>query len=143
MCYCPGDTPSGGYDQAGLPQGDYLCQAYNMNKKLNNTWQTWLLDMRNGLIQDSDNTIEDRKPVGLDQTAVGRLSRMDALQVQAMQIETNRRRHVELKRIESALSRLKDAEFGYCIICGEEIEDKRLNIDPTVPNCIACSRNSG
>ena len=99
--------------------------------------------MRNGLLKNSDNTIEDRKPVGLDQTAVGRLSRMDALQVQAMQIETNRRRHVELKRIESALRRLEDGEFGYCIICGEEIEDKRLNIDPTVPSCIACSRNSG
>ena len=68
---------------------------------------------------------------------------MDALQVQAMQIETNRRRHVELKRIESALRRLEDGEFGYCIICGKEIEDKRLNIDPTVPSCIACSRNNG
>lgn len=99
--------------------------------------------MRNRLIQDSDSTIEDRKPVGLDQTAVGRLSRMDALQVQAMQIETNRRRNIELKRIDSALSRVKDGEFGYCITCGEEIEDKRLNIDPTVTSCIACSRNSG
>ena len=99
--------------------------------------------MRNGLIQDSDNTIEDRKPVGLDQTAVGRLSRMDALQVQAMQIETNRRRHIELQRIESALSRVKDGEFGYCVICGEEIADKRLNIDPAVPSCIACNRNNG
>ena len=48
-----------------------------------------------------------RRPVELDQTRVGRLSRMDALQSQAMSIETERRRQVELRRIEAAL----DADY--------------------------------
>ncbi len=34
----------------------------------------------------------ERAPVELDQQTVGRLSRMDALQVQAMALETSRRR---------------------------------------------------
>ena len=113
-----------------------------MNKKLILAYQKQLLDIRNGLKQDSKSTAEDRKPVELDQTAVGRLSRMDALQVQAMQVETERRRNVELQRIESALTRIKEGEFGHCVICGEDIEAKRLKNDPTMPTCMVCSRNS-
>ena len=81
-----------------------------------------------------------RRPVELDQTRVGRLSRMDALQNQAMSIETERRRQVELRRIEAALDRITDGEFGYCVNCGEPIAAKRLELDPTTPNCIACAR---
>ena len=47
----------------------------------------------------SDVTVESRQPVELDQTAVGRLSRMDALQSQAMQIETERRRILEIQML--------------------------------------------
>ena len=111
-----------------------------MNKKLLATYNKHLIKLRIGLSEESDNTAADRKPVVLDQTAVGRLSRIDALQIQAMQIETERRRHIGLQRIESALKRIKDGEFGYCVICGEDIEAKRLKNDPTVPTCIACSR---
>ena len=81
-----------------------------------------------------------RRPVELDQTRVGRLSRMDALQNQAMSIETERRRQVELKRIGGALDRIADGEFGMCVNCGEPIAAKRLELDPTVPNCIACAK---
>lgn len=109
-----------------------------MNNKLLATYNKHLIKLRIRLSEESDNTAADRKPVVLDQTSVGRLSRIDALQIQAMQIETERRRHIELQRIESALKRIKDGEFGYCIICGEYIEAKRLKNDPAVPTCIAC-----
>jgi DnaK suppressor protein len=49
----------------------------------------------------AETSAESRKPVELDQTRVGRLSRMDALQDQAMQLETERRRQIELQRIEA------------------------------------------
>lgn len=84
-------------------------------------------------------TAESRKPVELDQAAVGRLSRMDALQVQAMAQATERRREQEIARIKAALDRIEADEFGYCIVCGEEIAPKRLEIDPTVPTCIVCA----
>lgn len=80
-----------------------------------------------------------RRPVELDQTRVGRLSRMDALQSQAMSIETERRRQLELRRIDTALARIGGDEFGYCVNCGEPIAVKRLTLDPTTPNCIACA----
>lgn len=64
---------------------------------------------------------------------------MDALQGQAMAKETERRRGVELQRIASALARIEDEDFGYCVTCGEEIPLKRLELDPAVTTCIACA----
>jgi RNA polymerase-binding transcription factor len=84
-------------------------------------------------------TSSERAPVELDQQAVGRLSRMDALQVQAMALEASRRRKGELRRITAALARIDEGEFGYCLECGEEIAARRLELDPTAPLCIGCA----
>ncbi len=81
----------------------------------------------------------ERAPVELDQQAVGRLSRMDALQVQAMALETSRRRGVELRRIAAALARIDEGEYGYCLVCGDEIAARRLELDPAAPLCIGCA----
>lgn len=80
--------------------------------------------------------------VELDQARVGRLSRMDALQAQAMSIDSNRRRAAQLKRIEAALTRMESDEYGDCARCGEEIAPKRLDFDPTVLLCIECAERS-
>jgi DnaK suppressor protein len=91
----------------------------------------------------SETTAENRRPVELDQTSVGRLSRMDAMQVQAMALATERRRHEEARRVEAAIRRIDEGEYGYCIACGEEIAAKRLGVDPTVPTCIRCASGAG
>ena len=85
----------------------------------------------------------DRRPVPLDQTRIGRLSRMDALQEQAMAIELERRREVELARIDAALERLAEGEYGWCVTCGEAVEPPRLELDPATPLCLACARRAG
>lgn len=77
-----------------------------------------------------------RDPVELDQTRVGRLSRMDALQTQAMALETRRRRDVELARIDAG-------NYGDCTHCGEPIAPARLDADPTTPLCVNCVRSAG
>ncbi|MEQ8344932.1 MAG: TraR/DksA family transcriptional regulator [Sneathiellaceae bacterium] len=84
-------------------------------------------------------TAEDRRPVELDQSSVGRLSRMDALQVQAMAQASERRRTEEVRRIAAALQRIADDEFGWCLRCGEAIADGRLDADPTATLCIGCA----
>ena len=98
-----------------------------------------LLAMRGELEQLSQSTEDTRKPVELDQQSVGRLSRMDAMQDQAMQMETERRRRSIVQKIEAALARIDDDEFGYCTACGEAIEAKRLEHDPSVALCIKCA----
>ncbi len=87
-------------------------------------------------------TEEDREVVQVDQQRVGRLSRMDALQSQAMAQETERRRMVERARVLTALERIKSGGFGYCVQCDEEIDARRLNLDPAAPNCIDCARRA-
>jgi DnaK suppressor protein len=84
-------------------------------------------------------TESDRAPVELDQQSVGRLSRMDALQAQAMAVANQQRRATERRRIRGALERIGAGEFGYCVGCGEEIPDARLELDPAIPNCVACA----
>lgn len=83
---------------------------------------------------------DERAPVVLDQQSVGRLSRLDALQVQAMANAQSERRRRELRRIEAALARWREGELGYCTKCGEEIGTRRLELDPATPLCIACAK---
>ena len=82
-------------------------------------------------------------PVELDQSRVGRLSRMDALQGQAMSMAARRRRDQLRQRVAAALKRLDDEEFGWCLQCGEAIAAQRLEVDPTAPLCIACAERAG
>jgi len=82
---------------------------------------------------------EDRKPVEIDQQSVGRLSRMDSLQVQAMAKAADARRAAELKRIDAALARLADGDYGACVRCGEAVAVKRLELDPATPFCAGCA----
>lgn len=81
----------------------------------------------------------DRAPVELDQTSIGRLSRMDAIQVQAMALASDKRRRSELQRVRAALERIGTEDFGYCDICGEKIAAARLENDPAVRTCIGCA----
>ncbi|MGI9394420.1 MAG: TraR/DksA family transcriptional regulator [Boseongicola sp.] len=84
----------------------------------------------------------DRQTVELDQQSVGRLSRMDALQRQALAQATQRRRSARRVRIRAALSRIDHGEFGYCQNCGELIHADRLKLDPTLQICIECAAES-
>ncbi len=62
---------------------------------------------------------------------------MDALQGQQMALAAQRRRQMEMVKIDQALTRLDDGDYGYCTSCGEAIAPKRLAHDPAVPTCLA------
>lgn len=91
-------------------------------------------------IHELDETLrESQQTVTLDQSKVGRLSRMDALQGQQMALEAARRRQLQLSKIKSALLRIETGEFGYCVRCGEQIDSRRLDFDPANSHCIQCA----
>ena len=104
-----------------------------------------LLQLQAGLSALTDTGDEAAKVVELDQTSVGRLSRMDALQGQAMSRERGRRRVLELQKIAAALRRIDAGDYGYCLACDEPIAPPRLALDPAVTLCIECAtaRESG
>jgi DnaK suppressor protein len=82
---------------------------------------------------------EAAAPVTLEQDSVGRISRVDAMQSQAMALASQRRREAERNEIEAALRRLRDGEYGYCLSCGGEIGDARLRHSPAAPRCVNCA----
>lgn len=94
---------------------------------------------RNSLDNLSDATEDERRPVELDQQSVGRLSRMDAMQVQAMAQAVEGRRRQRQAQIAAALKRLDEGEYGYCVVCGEDIPIKRLEVDLTAARCVDCA----
>ena len=92
------------------------------------------LDEQDNIGRDSQSTVE------LDQQAIGRLSRQDALLSQSMARATQARRDALRKGLSAALARIDSGDFGYCDDCGEDIAVKRLELDPTAQRCISCAR---
>jgi len=98
-----------------------------------------LLALRDELQAAAETAEGSAAIVELDQSKVGRLSRMDAMQVQAMAQASGNRRDAALRRITAALQRIDDGEYGTCLECDEPINPKRLEFDPTVLLCIDCA----
>jgi len=98
-----------------------------------------LLDELRALRDASAETSDDRRPVELDQQSVGRLSRMDALQQQAMAAAQEARRAGRIRALEAAMVRIEAGEFGWCDACGEPIAARRLELEPTVMRCRDCA----
>ena len=98
-----------------------------------------LLSLRSDLLAVEQSGQDAAQTVELDQTTIGRVSRMDALQGQAIAKDSQQRRTIQLQRIEATLQRIEKGIFGICLRCGEEINVKRLAFDPTAPLCIDCA----
>ena len=113
-----------------------------MNDQQVETFKLKLLNLQKELLDDEISGEDATSIVKLDQSSVGRLSRMDALQGQAMSQEMKRRREIELQKIASALKRIDSGDYGYCLRCEEDIAIKRLEFDPAAPLCIKCASES-
>ena len=93
-----------------------------MNEVEAEEFRRLLNQMRAELAAQDELGRDAQKTVVLDQQSVGRLSRMDALQQQAMAKAQQNRRGASELRIRAALARIAAGEFGYCSDCGELIE---------------------
>lgn len=100
-----------------------------------------LLDTRQSLLSTRVATEDAAGTVHLDQTAVGRVSRIDAIQRQAVAETQKRRNELLLQQIDVALSRFHDDEYGVCKVCGDDIGYPRLSARPESPACVSCMRD--
>ena len=110
-----------------------------MNKLEISNYKKQLEKMRSDLDSLESAFEASSATVILDQTSVGRLSRMDAMQGQQMALESGRRRKEKLLQIKSALNRIEAGTFGYCSVCENEIASGRLSINPAVTRCVDCT----
>jgi DnaK suppressor protein len=106
---------------------------------LRTRYEARLLAEAEALRRASGSTRDERRPVELDQQSVGRLSRMDAMQQQAMAAALEARRSARQQAIEAALRRLEEDELGWCEDCGSFIGFGRLDLDSTLVRCFDCA----
>ena len=100
-----------------------------------------LLEQRLAELSALDASNRDQaQPVELDQTRVGRLSRQDALQSQALSVAALQRNRGQINGLRRALRKLDEGEYGWCEQCGEAIPEARLEIDPAADHCVACAQ---
>jgi DnaK suppressor protein len=81
---------------------------------------------------------EATRAVELDQTAVGRLSRIDALQNQQMAAGLRGREMARYAQLLEALERIDKGTYGRCQRCGRTIPFGRLLVMPEARACSSC-----
>ena len=111
-----------------------------MNSNIWNEIKLVIIDKLKQLALEDKKNKNASETVTLDQQSVGRLSRMDALQRQAMAKAVVLRRQIEKKALEDALNRIIRNEYGECIDCGEFMEFERLKVKPSVLKCSECMK---
>ena len=82
------------------------------------------------------------EPVTLDQQSVGRVSRIDAIQQQQIARASQQQAAQTLGRVDLALKRIADGEYGYCLRCGEPVGYARLGAQPFATLCLDCQEAS-
>ena len=113
---------------------------------MNTSAQDWsdrkskLLARREELIKLAQIGNAADRPVELDLSGMGRISRMDAMQVQAMAQDAKARRELNVQRIDNALLRIEKGTYGLCVRCKKEISFQRLDFDPAILTCIECAK---
>lgn len=90
------------------------------------------------LDEEQRSAADNARTVMPDQSSVGRLSRMDAMQQQAMAQASMQRLQLQRRRLAAALQRVQQGSYGVCCECAGAIGLERLLSDPAAPFCMAC-----
>jgi DnaK suppressor protein len=96
-----------------------------------------LLALKTDLRAVLDGLVEGTRPVEPD-PAIGRISRMDAIQIQQMAQASKRTAKRRLQQVEAALRRVDAGEFGECYECGGGVGYRRLKARPESAFCVHC-----
>ncbi len=99
-----------------------------------------LLERRQELKHLSENFTETLEAITLDEQILGHISRMDAMHHKALAEANERQRKFEIRRIDTALRRIEEDEYGYCGACGDEIAERRLEVNPSALFCMKCAK---
>lgn len=95
-----------------------------------------LLAWRQSLMEEVDRTVTHMKDEAANfPDPSDRASQEEEFSIE---LRTRDRERKLIKKIEDALERLKNNDFGYCEACGIEIGLKRLEARPTATLCIDC-----
>ena len=112
-----------------------------MNEPDVTRYEAALHKLREELQEEVDSNKRESAPVKLE-GVMGRISRMDAMQVQQVALQVKRQRQQRLTRISTALQRIQDREYGLCCRCEATIKEARLDAFPDAVLCVGCASRS-
>ncbi len=81
---------------------------------------------------------EQAKPVS-PENAIGRISRMDAINNKSVIEASLRQAKDKLLKLEKALSKVDEDKFGICVQCGNPIPIGRIMLMPHAIRCVNCA----
>ena len=109
-----------------------------LTPKQTETLRALLQSNKDKLVQQLSDAEAATSVVTLDQTTVGRVSRVDAMQQQSMAVSTRTKAETSLRKTLKALKRMDSEDFGYCSDCDEPIAFNRLEVQPEASHCLKC-----
>lgn len=93
-------------------------------------------------LEDSmESTKEDREAISPDKS-IGRLSRLDSMQMQQMALGMNNRMQEEARQLKEALKRIDNSRYGICEMCRQDIPMERLEFQLDATICVDCFRKA-
>ena len=93
-------------------------------------------------IEKTEEIIKEYKeasgPISPDK-AIGRLSRMDAINNKSVTESALRQAEDKLKKLNHVFSKVGEKDFGYCIKCKQPIPLGRILLKPESQRCVNCA----
>lgn len=109
-----------------------------MTKEQKDKLKTKILEQ----IDETTAAIEELKeltqPIAPD-CSIGRVSRMDAINNKAVNEAALLKAESKLSKLQYALSKIDEADFGKCSVCGNDIQEGRLLLLPESRKCVHCA----
>jgi len=82
---------------------------------------------------------EMSEPIG-PENAIGRVSRMDAINNKGVVEAALSKAQEKLSKLEMAIKKVHDEDFGICARCGQTIPLGRVMLMPQSRYCVRCAR---
>ena len=98
-------------------------------------FKSLLWQWKRELMEEVDHTITEMKEAGVMADPNDCATQEETF---SLELRTRDRERKLLKKIEEALQKIEDEEYGYCDTCGVEIGVRRLEARPTATLCIDC-----
>ena len=104
-----------------------------------------LIDLEMKIQEEMERIQREREGSGAEReaispdVAIGRLSRLDAMQMQEVAKDAERRREQRIYDLEAAQERIDNGEYGNCEICKKPIAYARLEAQPEAVRCGNCA----
>lgn len=114
------------------------CHHWGMTKEEKTQLKEKIEQKINRLHEDIADLEELTQPIA-PENAIGRVSRMDAINNKAVNEQALRQARAKLSKLEQALAHIDQPSFGKCSRCGQQIPMARILFKPESTRCVNCA----